>query len=102
LEITTAPERATGRRTAVWWTAAVAELERIDNEEQEYAPFGLIWAYAGLGDRDRAFAVLERAYEMRVDRMVWLNVDPLLDPLRSDPRFTDLVRRMGLPGAERS
>jgi TolB-like protein/Tfp pilus assembly protein PilF len=77
----------------------VAELEQIDREvEREFVPpFGLIWAYAGIGDRDRAFASLERAYEMRADRMVWLNVDPLLDPLRSDPRFTDLVRRMGLP-----
>ena len=76
----------------------VAELEQMDREvERAVAPFGLIWAYAGIGDRDRAFASLERSYEMRADRMVWLNVDPLLDPLRSDPRFTDLVRRMGLP-----
>ena len=77
----------------------VAELERFDKEAQrEFVPrFGLIWAYAGLGDRDRAFAALERAYELRADRMAGLNVDPRLDPIRSDPRFTDLVRRMGLP-----
>jgi pentatricopeptide repeat protein len=61
------------------------------------ATFALVWAHAGLGDKDQAFAWLERSYEERRQRMVWLNVDPLLEPLRSDPRFTDLVRRVGLP-----
>jgi tetratricopeptide (TPR) repeat protein len=76
----------------------VAELNRIEAEKSGYvSPFGLIWAYAGLGDKDQAFAWLERAYQERFDRMVWLNVDPLLAPLRSDPRFADLVRRVGLP-----
>jgi len=76
----------------------VAKLKRIEQEERGYvAPFGMIWAYAGLGDKEQAFARLERAYEQHADRMVWLNVDPLLEPLRSDPRFQDLVRRVGLP-----
>jgi len=60
-------------------------------------PFGLAWAHAGLGNSDQAFASLERAYTERRDRIAWLNVDPLLNPLRSDPRFDDLVRRVGLP-----
>jgi hypothetical protein len=63
-------------------------------------PFGLIWAYAGLGDRDRAFAALERGYKLGSDRMIWLNVDPLVAPLRSDSRFADLARRIGPPSAE--
>jgi len=76
----------------------VRKLERIEAEERGYvAPFGIIWAYAGLGDKEQAFARLERAYQERPDRIVWLNVDPLLEPLRSDPRFQDLVRRVGLP-----
>jgi TolB-like protein/DNA-binding winged helix-turn-helix (wHTH) protein/Flp pilus assembly protein TadD len=76
----------------------VGELKRIEADERVYVPpFGLIWAYAGLGDKEQAFAILERSFEERRDRMVWLNVDPLLDPLRSDSRFTDLVRRIGLP-----
>jgi eukaryotic-like serine/threonine-protein kinase len=75
----------------------VADLRRIDVDESGYAPFGLIWAYAGLGDNDLAFSYLERAYQERAGRMVWLNVDPTLEPLRSDPRFEDLVRRVGLP-----
>jgi tetratricopeptide (TPR) repeat protein len=76
----------------------VGELKRIEIEERIYVPpFGLIWAYAGVGYNEQAFAILERSFEERRDRMVWLNVDPLLDPLRSDPRFTDLVRRIGLP-----
>jgi serine/threonine-protein kinase len=76
----------------------VSQLKRIEAEERGYFPsFGLIWAYAGLGDKEQAFAHLETSYQERRDRMIWLNVDPLLDPLRSDPRFEDLVRRVGLP-----
>jgi tetratricopeptide (TPR) repeat protein len=62
-----------------------------------FPTFGLIWAYAGLGDKDEAFAWLEKAYEEHRGRLAWLHVDPLLEPLRSDPRFADLVRRVGLP-----
>jgi hypothetical protein len=63
----------------------VSELRRIEAEERTYVPpFGLIWAYAGLGEKDEAFAILEKSFEERRDRMVWLNMDPLLDPLRSD------------------
>ena len=75
----------------------VSELRRIEAEKPGYAPFGMIWAYAGLDDKEQTFAYLERAYEERAGRMVWLNVDPVLEPLRSDPRFKDLVRRMKLP-----
>jgi hypothetical protein len=57
----------------------------------------MVWAYAGLGDSDQAFAWLERAYEERRIRMQWLKVDPLLAPLRSDPRFAAFVRRVGPP-----
>ena len=75
----------------------VGELKRIV-AEREYVPaFSLIYAYAGLGDKEQAFAWLERSYQEHKPKMVWLNVDPLLDPLRPDPRFHDLVRRMGLP-----
>src|SRR6266436_1257373 len=79
----------------------VAKLERIEAEERGYvAPFGIIWAYAGLGDKEQAFAWLEKSYQEHRDRIVWLNVDPLLEPLRSDPRFQDLLRRVGLPQAK--
>ena len=75
----------------------VSELDRIEGKEPGYSPFGMIWAYAGLGDKERTFAYLEKAYQERTGRIVFINVDPYLDPLRSDPRFKDLVRRIGLP-----
>ena len=53
--------------------------------------------YIGLGEKDKAFTWLEKAYADRSDWMTLLNTDPLFDPLRSDPRFQDLLRRVGLP-----
>ena len=52
--------------------------------------------FARIGDKDRAFEALEFAIEMRDHRMSQLKVNPLYDPLRSDPRFTELLRRMKL------
>jgi DNA-binding winged helix-turn-helix (wHTH) protein/TolB-like protein/Tfp pilus assembly protein PilF len=51
--------------------------------------------YARLGQNEQALTHLEKAYEERLDHMVLLKVDPVFDPLRSDPRFADLIRRMG-------
>jgi hypothetical protein len=51
---------------------------------------------AAIGDRDRAFEWLEKALEERDPMMVYLRVHPRLDPLRGDPRFDALVRRVGL------
>ena len=53
--------------------------------------------YGALGENDRAFEWLQRAYEDRSSWLVFLNVDPLFDPLRKDPRFADLARRVNLP-----
>lgn len=52
--------------------------------------------YAALGDRDRAFQFLGEAYHMRDGFLVSLKVDPVFDPLRDDPRFSELLRRVGL------
>ena len=53
--------------------------------------------YAGLGEKDQAFAFLQKAYEQRDYGLLYMKVAPFLDPLLSDPRFTDLLRRVGLP-----
>jgi hypothetical protein len=49
-----------------------------------------------LGDKDQAFAWLEKAYQVRAGNVPFIKVEPKFDPLRSDPRFIDLLRRMGL------
>lgn len=52
--------------------------------------------YAGMGDPNQALTWLEKAVEERADGLTWMNVDPMLDPLRKHPRFQEVVRRMGL------
>lgn len=53
--------------------------------------------YNGLGEEDQAFEWLQRARDDRAFYLVFLKVEPRLDGLRSDPRFADLLRRMGIP-----
>jgi len=55
--------------------------------------------YVGLGDRDQAMMWLDKAYQARFNSSILLR--PAFDPLRSDSRFQDLLRRIGLPQAER-
>ena len=65
---------------------------------QRYVPaYGFGVAYAGLGDKDQAFQWLERSFQDRAWEINYLKVDPHMDSLHSDRRFTDLVRRLGLP-----
>jgi hypothetical protein len=53
-----------------------------------------MYVYAQLGEKDQAIAYLEKALQDRYDVITGLNVDPLLQPLRSDPRFQALVQRI--------
>jgi Flp pilus assembly protein TadD len=58
--------------------------------------FDMATVFAGVGDSDSAFHWLEKAYAERESQMAFLNISRRTDPLRSDPRFADLLRRMGL------
>jgi serine/threonine protein kinase/tetratricopeptide (TPR) repeat protein len=60
-------------------------------------PFLMAIVYSGLKDNDQAFRWLEKAFEEREGNLVYLNVEPRFDAIRSDPRFPALVRRIGLP-----
>jgi len=53
--------------------------------------------YAALDEREQAFESLEKAYSIHDLQLQTLAVDAAFDPLRSDPRFQDLLRRIGLP-----
>jgi tetratricopeptide (TPR) repeat protein len=75
---------------------ALHELLEL-NRRRYVTPVALVKVYIGLGDKDRAFAWLEKAFQERSNFMAYLRVIPEADTLRSDPRFDDLLRRMGLP-----
>jgi len=80
-------------------SAALRLIEELDAASQHGFVPALLFAlvYAGLDDQDQAFSWLEKAYEERFYRLAYLKVEPLWDPLRSDPRFADLLRRVGIP-----
>jgi tetratricopeptide (TPR) repeat protein len=52
--------------------------------------------YASLGDKDQAFSWLEKAYSERDGQLLYLKISPMFDPLRSDPRFRELLKKIGL------
>jgi eukaryotic-like serine/threonine-protein kinase len=66
-------------------------------QSSDIGAYNVAMIFAGLGERDRAFQWLEKAYEDRTWFLADLKVDPEADGLRSDPRFPDLLRRVGLP-----
>ena len=68
------------------------------SEHRYIAPYNVAVIYAGLGEKDEAFTWLNRAYDDRSYTLVeYLTTDARLDSLRSDPRFDELRRRIGLP-----
>jgi len=73
----------------------IARLEQ-DVEKDGVGRYEIALVYTGLGDKQEAFKWLEEAYNAHDVGLVYLKVDPCLDPLRSDPRFDDLLRRVGL------
>ena len=76
-------------------TKLLEELK--DLSKQRYiSPYFIAIIYTGLGEKDQAFEWLEKAFEDRNDWLTHLKVNPQLDSLRSDPRFQDLLRRVGL------
>ena len=74
-------------------------LAELDTRAKEHwvEPYFYAMIYAGLGDKDRAFAELDKAYEARSWYMAVVGVDSKLDSLRSDPRFAKLLVEVGLP-----
>jgi len=81
---------------------AARQIEHLQVTNRVFFPMTLAQIYAGLGDKDRAFYWMEQAYKYR-DRiggdygLELVRLEPMLDPLRSDPRYKDLIRRVGLP-----
>ena len=76
----------------------IQKLEELSR--QRYVPpdcFALI--YAGLQENSQAFDWLEKAFKEHSPYLVFLRTEPRLDPLRSDQRYSDLVFRVGFPGA---
>src|SRR6266496_6629682 len=71
--------------------------ELLQLQQKRYVtPMAFTYVYIGLGNKDQAFAWLEKAYQERSNPIAFFKVSPTVDPLRADPRFVDLLRRTGL------
>jgi tetratricopeptide (TPR) repeat protein len=75
---------------------ALAIAKKLAESKQYLAPSEIATLYAALGDHEKAFAALEKAFAERDLQLRFMRVDPGYDPIRNDPRFADLLRRLGL------
>jgi tetratricopeptide (TPR) repeat protein len=77
-------------------SATIRQL--LELRKRTYVPPMLVAiAYTGVGDTEHAIEWIERAYEVRDPHLLSIKMSPALDPLRSDPRFQDILRRMNFP-----
>jgi hypothetical protein len=74
----------------------IADLQEL-SKNTYVAPTNFAKIYIGLGDKDEAFAWLEKGFQQRDFWLTFLEGDPVFESLRPDPRFQNLVRRIGLP-----
>lgn len=74
----------------------VLNLLNKQSKDQYVSAYGKAVIHLALGDRNQSFSCLERAYQQRCEMMTWLKVDPAFDSIRTDLRFTSLLRRLGL------
>ena len=74
----------------------LAELETM-SKSRYVTPYGVALVYAGMGKNDEAFRRLKQAFDDRAHWLVWIRLDPRWDSLRSDQRYTEMIRRMGFP-----
>jgi TolB-like protein/Flp pilus assembly protein TadD len=83
---------------AGYWKATLElTVEAARREGVAPNPVDMASLYAQLNDRDNAFEWLEKGYRERWSYLVFLNTDPTWDNLRGDPRFTELIQRVGIP-----
>ncbi len=75
----------------------VIERFREISKTQYVIPSFVAVVFGGMGEKDKAFAELEKSIEQRDSWFRWAKVEPLFDPLRDDPRFAELLKEMGLP-----
>jgi tetratricopeptide (TPR) repeat protein len=74
----------------------LSELEAL-SKQRFITAYGVALVYAGKGEKDKAFAWLNKAFDERSHWLIWLRLDPRWDVLRSDPRFAELLNRMHFP-----
>jgi hypothetical protein len=74
----------------------LAQLEQL-SKQRYVAPFEVAVIYVGLGDKEKTFEWLEKAYQDHSPWLIWLKVDPRFESLHGDPRYGHLRDRMGLP-----
>jgi len=82
------------------WKGAISkaiEVLKAQRKSGYASPYRIARLYAELGDKEHAFEWLNVAYQERNDALISFKIDYRLDPLRSDPRFAELVRKVGLP-----
>jgi Tfp pilus assembly protein PilF len=73
-------------------------LDELKNPSRPYLPaYSIAMVYAGLADKEQTISWLKKGYEERNDDLVYMKIEPVLDPMRSDPRFQDLIRGVDFP-----